>query len=152
MSKFNEKIRELRLENGFTQKKVAGLLEVSATCYAGYEQGYREPDFKTLIKICKLFDVSSDYLLGLEDDTGTKLYWNIFTDLDYLFRLRRRYGAKVRRKCFGANVRRFLSDSFPFEILMKKRFKRVPLIDARKQTCYNKENKKGGIEQSWTKF
>ena len=74
MSKFNEKIRELRLENGFTQKKVAGLLEVSATCYAGYEQGYREPDFKTLIKICKLFNVSSDYLLGLEDDTGTKFY------------------------------------------------------------------------------
>lgn len=73
MVKFNEKLRELRLENGFTQKKVAGLLEVSTTCYAGYEQGYREPDFKTLIKICKLFEVRSDYLLGLEDETGAKI-------------------------------------------------------------------------------
>lgn len=65
--KFNEKLRELRLEKKLTQKKAAELLNVSATCYSGYEQGYREPDFKTLIKICRLFEVSADYLLGLAD-------------------------------------------------------------------------------------
>ena len=66
--KFNEKLKELRIEKKLTQKQVAEQLDISTTCYGGYEQGYREPDFKTLIKICKLFDVSADYLLGLADN------------------------------------------------------------------------------------
>ncbi len=65
--KFNEKLRELRTEKKLTQKQIAKLLGISTTCYGGYEQGYREPDFKTLVKICKLFEVSADYMLGLTD-------------------------------------------------------------------------------------
>ena len=61
-------LRELRLDQGLTQKEVAAALEISVTCYAGYEQGYREPDLKTLIKISKFFKVRTDYLLGLEED------------------------------------------------------------------------------------
>ena len=64
--KFNENLREQRKIANLTQKEAAEKLHISATCYSGYEQGYREPDFKTLIKICKLFNVSADYLLGLE--------------------------------------------------------------------------------------
>ncbi len=67
MSKFTSRLRELRIEKGLTQKEVAAALEISVSCYGGYEQGYREPDLKTLIKICKMFEISSDYLLGLED-------------------------------------------------------------------------------------
>ena len=66
--KFNEKLKELRNEKKLTQKQAAQLLNISTTCYSGYEQGYREPDFKTLVKICRLFEVSSDYLLGLADN------------------------------------------------------------------------------------
>lgn len=73
MNTFSEKLKELRKEKNLKQKEVAGQLGVSATCYAGYEQGYREPDFKILKKICLFFDVSSDYLLGLEDETGAKI-------------------------------------------------------------------------------
>ena len=65
---FNEKLKELRIEKSMSQKDVAKNLGVSATCYAGYEQGYRQPDLKMLTKICLLFDVSSDYLLGLSED------------------------------------------------------------------------------------
>ena len=64
----DKRLKELRLEKNLTQKKVAEQLEISTTCYSGYEQGYREPDLKTLIKICKLFDISADYLLGLKDE------------------------------------------------------------------------------------
>ena len=73
---FNEKLKELRKEKKLTQKELANILDVSTTCYAGYEQGYREPDFKILKKICLFFDVSADYLLGLEDETGSKTYNN----------------------------------------------------------------------------
>ena len=61
-----ERLKELRVERGLKQKDVAEALEISVSCYGGYEQGYREPDFKTLIKISKFFKVSTDYLLGLE--------------------------------------------------------------------------------------
>ena len=64
----NARLKELRLEKGLTQKQVAEQLGISSTCYSGYEQGYREPDLKTLIKICKFFEVSADYLLGLKED------------------------------------------------------------------------------------
>ena len=62
-----ERLKELRIERGLKQKDVAEALEISVSCYGGYEQGYREPDLKTLIKICKLFETSSDFLLGLSD-------------------------------------------------------------------------------------
>ena len=62
-----KRLKELRSEKGLTQKEVAEQLGISSTCYSGYEQGYREPDLKTLIKLCKFFEVSTDYLLGLED-------------------------------------------------------------------------------------
>lgn len=70
------RLRELRKDRGITQKDLAQALDFSATCYAGYEQGYREPDLKTLRKLCIYFDVSADYLLGLEDETGAKTYNN----------------------------------------------------------------------------
>lgn len=62
-----ERLKELRVERGLKQKDVADALEISVSCYGGYKQGYREPDLKTLIKICKLFETSSDFLLGLSD-------------------------------------------------------------------------------------
>ena len=62
-----ERLKELRVERGLKQKDVADALEISVSCYGGYEQGYREPDLKKLIKICKLFETSSDFLLGLSD-------------------------------------------------------------------------------------
>lgn len=67
---FSEKIRELRKEKGLTQKELALVLDISCSCYAGYEQGYREPDLKILEKIADFFQCSIDYLLGREDDLG----------------------------------------------------------------------------------
>ncbi len=64
---FNKRLKEVRAINKLNQKQVAEKLKISVTCYAGYEQGYRQPDIKTLKKICLLYDVSADYLLGLED-------------------------------------------------------------------------------------
>lgn len=64
---FAERLRESRKEKGLKQKDVAQMLKISESCYGGYEQGYREPDLKTLIKICKVFGVSADYLLGINE-------------------------------------------------------------------------------------
>lgn len=71
---FSARLRELRLEHKLTQREFAAKLGLSASCYAGYEQGYREPDLDTLRNICLFLNVSADYLLGLEDEAGAKLY------------------------------------------------------------------------------
>lgn len=73
---FSQKLKDLRNESGKTQKEIAEILEISATCYAGYEQGYREPDIATLKKLCLLYNTSSDYLIGLEDETDGRIYNN----------------------------------------------------------------------------
>ena len=65
--KFCERLRWIRLENNMTQKEVYEKLGLSPNGYASYEQGRTEPSIATLIKLCELFDVSADYLLGLKD-------------------------------------------------------------------------------------
>lgn len=62
-----EKLKNERLARGISQKDVAEQLQITRTCYSNYEQGIREPSFDLLVKICKFFNISCDYLLGLED-------------------------------------------------------------------------------------
>lgn len=66
--KFNDKLREIRHERLLTQKDVYSALQVSPNCYASWEQGRTQPDIENIKRLCKIFDVSADYLLGLEDD------------------------------------------------------------------------------------
>lgn len=80
MDNFAKRLKRLRVEKNITQKEIAKQLGISETGYAGYEQGYREPDFNTLIKLCKFFEITSDYLLGLENEDGTKTYTNTYNN------------------------------------------------------------------------
>ena len=68
MSKFPNRLAELRHEKRLSQKEIAKLLYVPQTTYSHYEVGNREPSIETIIKLCDLFDVSADYLLGRKDD------------------------------------------------------------------------------------
>ncbi len=67
MNIFHERIRELRIEKGLSQGDVAKQLGITRSAYANYEQGTREPSLDCLVSICKFFDVTADYLLGLSD-------------------------------------------------------------------------------------
>ena len=68
LKEFANKLRDLRHFNKKTQKEVASKFNISVTCYAGYEQGYRSPDLETLVKIANYYNVSVDYLLGRKPD------------------------------------------------------------------------------------
>lgn len=61
------KIKELRKEKGITQKQLAELVSKSETGVASWEQGLSEPNVNDLRLLCKIFEVSADYLLGLSD-------------------------------------------------------------------------------------
>lgn len=67
MSMFYQKLKELREEKGLLQKQLATELDVSQGCIGKWETGTREPSLNMLIKIAKYFNVTTDYLLGLED-------------------------------------------------------------------------------------
>ena len=59
-------MRKLRETAGMTQKEVATYLGTSQTMYARYERGANEMPIRHLVKICELFDVTSDHVLGLD--------------------------------------------------------------------------------------
>jgi transcriptional regulator with XRE-family HTH domain len=66
-NKFAQKLKELRIEKNVRQHELANILGISARAVSFYENGERECDFDTLIKICKYFNVTTDYILGLSD-------------------------------------------------------------------------------------
>ena len=59
-------IKDLREDNDLTQQEVADYLGTSQTMYARYERGANELPIRHLIKLCKLYNVSSDYILGIK--------------------------------------------------------------------------------------
>ena len=58
-------IRNLREDADKTQSEIADFLGTSQTMYARYERGANELPIRHLISLCKYYDVSADYILGL---------------------------------------------------------------------------------------
>lgn len=58
-------MRDLREDHDLTQEKVAQLIGTSQTMYARYERGASEMPIRHLINLSNLYDVSTDYILGL---------------------------------------------------------------------------------------
>ena len=71
MADFGEKLKELRLKAGLTQKQLADKLWLSKATVSYYEQSLRYPSPEMLIKLSGVFHVSTDYLLGIEDKKQT---------------------------------------------------------------------------------
>ena len=57
------RIRGLRKAAKMTQSELAGRLEISPSAVGMYEQGRRQPDPETVLKLCHLFDTTADWLL-----------------------------------------------------------------------------------------
>ncbi|EOS47166.1 hypothetical protein C810_01482 [Lachnospiraceae bacterium A2] len=60
---FNKRLREVRMQKGLTQQKMADYLNIGLRSYQKYEQGERSPSLDCLVSIADIFDVSLDYLL-----------------------------------------------------------------------------------------
>ena len=58
-------MRDLREYADLTQAQVAEALGTSQTMYARYERGANELPIHHLLTLCKLYQVSADYILGL---------------------------------------------------------------------------------------
>ena len=65
-----EKIRELRIEKDLLQRELAAIIHIAANTLSQFESGKANPSYDVLISIADFFEVSTDYLLGREDDFG----------------------------------------------------------------------------------
>ncbi len=61
------KIRELRKSYNMSQTDLANKLNTTQDTISLWELNKSYPDVINVIKLCKLFNISSDYLLGLSD-------------------------------------------------------------------------------------
>ena len=66
MKNYNEIIRDLREDNDLSQREVAEYLQTTQQVYSRYETGLNELPIRHLIALCKFYNVSADYILGLE--------------------------------------------------------------------------------------
>ena len=62
-----KKLKECRTAMGLTQRDVAKLLGVAQPIYQRFEKGVFECDYRQLVALCDIFDVSCDYLLGRKE-------------------------------------------------------------------------------------
>lgn len=65
-------IKELREERGMSQDKLAQMIGVTQDSISLWEKNKRIPNTPYIIALCKIFNVTSDYLLGLENDDGSR--------------------------------------------------------------------------------
>ena len=64
---FSERLKDLRNEKRVGQVELASAIQVSKGIISLWENGQREPKLSNLIALAKYFQVSIDYLAGLED-------------------------------------------------------------------------------------
>lgn len=66
MLNFGNRLRVLRTGKGWTQEELASRLRLTKSVVSAYETSLRYPSYDILIRICSIFNVSSDYMLGIE--------------------------------------------------------------------------------------
>lgn len=69
---FGEKLSELRKDKGLSVIELSKEIGFSKSVIYFWENGQREPTANAILVLSKFFNVSTDYLLGLEDEIGAK--------------------------------------------------------------------------------
>lgn len=65
MIEVGSKIKQLRISKNLTQDQLANRLSVTKSVISAYENGLRFPSLEVLIQLSYVFNVTTDYLLGV---------------------------------------------------------------------------------------
>lgn len=86
MNNFAFTLKNLRTQRGMSQSDLAHLLGIARTTVSSYENGSRNPDNETLIRIAACFQVSIDTLLGNDTSNvdNTSVYSDVLKDINKL--------------------------------------------------------------------
>ena len=67
MNKHTNRLKEIRIENGLTIKALSKLLNISAKTLSKYEKSHCSMPLTPLLKLCIVFNIRLDYVLGIND-------------------------------------------------------------------------------------
>lgn len=70
---FANRLEQLMKERGLTQAEVGKIIGYSQRAISKWINGQSEPSATAVALCASYFEVTSDYLLGLEDETGAKV-------------------------------------------------------------------------------
>ena len=63
-----KRIKEIRIERGISEEKVANIIGVSCELYCNIENGEVSMKISQLMKFCEFFNISPDYIFGFIDE------------------------------------------------------------------------------------
>ena len=81
-----EKIKEYRNKNNMTQEQLASYLNVTFQTVSKWETGVSSPDLSLIVPITKIFRISADELLGVNDTEADKRYEELKSEYDRTFK------------------------------------------------------------------
>ena len=70
---YRERLRQVREDRDLTQAGIGRLLNKSQQGYNHIEAGRAELKIDDLKKLCRFYDLSADYLIGLSDEMKTEM-------------------------------------------------------------------------------
>ena len=75
------RLKELRQQNGYTQKELSKLVNYSQNLISTWESGTHESNNKALISLANIFNVSVDYLIGDENNIPKEINNSVYIKL-----------------------------------------------------------------------
>ena len=67
-----QRLEDMRIDSDLTIKELSAILECHRDVYSRYEKVIREIPVDFLIRLAKLYNCSTDYLLGISNDRNRK--------------------------------------------------------------------------------
>jgi len=99
---FASRLKKAREYNGYTQSDVAKTLNINQSSYSLYESGKREPHLELVAMLSKIYDVSSDWLLGLTSESGINAMSQVIQDREREKMLKKlEKEAELQRRVWG---------------------------------------------------
>ena len=69
---YRQRLRALREDRDLSQGEVGKIIQKSQQGYSHIENGRAELKIEDLVTLCRFYQVSADYIIGLSNDVGTK--------------------------------------------------------------------------------
>lgn len=66
--KYSQRMKDLREDHDYTQKEIADKIGIDRSYYGKYERGLHPTPTEIIMKLCILYDLSADYILGFTDE------------------------------------------------------------------------------------
>lgn len=138
LKNIGKRIAECRRNKGFTQDDIANRLGITPQALSKWENAISSPDLAMLFKVCEILDVSSDFLLGINNksitENGDEIVQNeIWNNL--------RQGLEPLELIFGEDIASLFRDNSFMDKIVKLRLQLskegilMPIVTVRDQIC-----------------